>query len=339
MAPIESLSHIIRIPRLGKIRLGVKVEQPGKNPYPRATDHFVVPPEVAEVFGEKPTELEIMFPTEDDSQWAQQWLRAYSLTQGLVCIGDGVSARRKIDTATGEMAGRDTKDWAWKDGLTCDPQECPDYLSKRCRRVMNLQVLIPKVAGLGVWQIDTSSFYSIVNINSMIRMLKAVIGRCSMIPLTLVLGPIEVSPPGMTKKTVRVLHIRKDIKLAELARLAELPPARVLLPEPEVEEVPEDLYPPEVLDEDEPIPEELPTEPFLHDISNQMLLAWAAVRSILKAAKPMEAQVKKWFKSNYDTDVELRDFDQEIPPQKFTEVALSRFHDVLLAFKESHSKR
>lgn len=337
--PIEGVSNIVRMPRLGKIRLGIKVEpEEGKHPYPKATDHFVVPPEVADVFGKKPTEFEIMFPTENPEQFAQQWLRAYSMTQGLVCVGDGVTARRKIDKATGGMAGRDTKDWDWKGGLTCDPQECPEYLSKRCRRVMNLQVLIPSVAGLGVWQIDTSSFYSIVNINSMIQMLKAILGRCSMIPLTLVLGPIEVTPPGLSKKTVRVMHIKKDIKLADLARLAQLPVAQVLVPEPEVEEAPGDLYPEEVLAEGETkaiakaetVAEELPAD--------QMLIAWNAVKGMLKQTKPMPAPVTKWFREHFSIDVEMKDFDQDEPPEKFTERMLSRFHDSLLAFKEKQRK-
>jgi hypothetical protein len=235
------------MPRLGKIRLGVKIEGQGKSPYPKATDFFVCPPEVQDVFGEKPKELQIMFPTEEPEQFAQQWLRAYSLTQGLVCIGDGAISKRKIDLATGGIAGHETKDWEWRNGLPCDPQDCPEYIRKRCRRVMNLQFLIPQVEGLGVWQIDTSSFYSIVNINSMIKLVKNLCGRVSFIPLTLCLGPIEVTPPGMTKKTVHVMHINQDIKLAELQQWGQREPTKALLPEPDVDEPPEDLFPNEII--------------------------------------------------------------------------------------------
>ncbi len=253
--PIEGISNIVRMPRLGKIHLGIKVEKPGKHPYPQATDYFVVPEEVAAVFGPEPKELEIMFPTEEPGQFAQQWLRAYSMTQGLVCIGDGVTSRRKVDKKTGAMASHETKDWEWREGLSCDPQDCPEYMAKRCRRVMNLQVLIPKVPGLGVWQIDTSSFYGIVNVNSMITLLKG-IGRCSFIPLKLCLGPIQVTPPGQTKKTVHVMHFKEDMTWAEMARLIQTAPPQAILsqgvipPEPEVEEPPGDLFPPEVLAEE-----------------------------------------------------------------------------------------
>jgi len=250
MCPIANLSDIVRMPRLGKIHLGVKVEAPGKNPYPRATDYFVCPPEVQEVFGPKPKELPIMFPVDTVEQFAQQWYRAYTRTQGLVCVGDGEVCRRKVDMDTGALASHVTIEgrWEWTEDLPCDPQECPEYATKSCRRVMNLQFLLPDVPGLGVWQIDTTSFYSIVNINSMIKMLKGMLGRCSMIPLTLVLGPVEVSPAGLKKKTVFIMHINKNIKLADMARLAQLPPARALIPEPEAEEPPEDLYPKEVLE-------------------------------------------------------------------------------------------
>lgn len=240
--PIEGLSDVVRIPRLGKIHLGVKAISGKGAEYPKATDHFVVPEEVAAVYGPRPTEIEIMFPVEDPEIFAQQWLRAYSLSQGLVCIGDGLEAHRKVDVETGALADHKTNQWEWKD-ITCDAQECPEYQTKRCRRVMNLQFLLPRVPGLGVYQIDTSSFYSIVSINSMIKMLKGMLGRCAMVPLTLALGPIEVSPLGLTKKTVYTMHIKKDIKLAELAQIAQLPPGKVLIPEPETEKPPEDLFP------------------------------------------------------------------------------------------------
>ena len=115
MSPIKGISDIVRMPRLGKIRLGEKIEKPGKHPYPKACDSFVCPPQVQKVFGEKPTKLRIMFPTEDPSQWAQQWLRCYSMSQGLVCIGNGRTCRRKVDTETGDIANSETKEWVWKD--------------------------------------------------------------------------------------------------------------------------------------------------------------------------------------------------------------------------------
>ena len=248
--PIENLSNRVKVPRIGKIHLGVK-DQTTKDghpiDYPKATDYFVVPDEVREVYGDKPVELDIMLPAEDAELFAPQYLKAYSLSQGLICRGDGIKATRKIDLKTGALADSKTGAWDWRE-VNCDPQECELYLRKQCRQVMNLLVLLPKVPGLGVYQIDTSSYHSIVNINSMVRLLKAVLGRCSMIPLTLVLRPQEVAPQGTTKKTVHVLDIRQNTTLADLAKQALLPPARVLMPEV-TEEIPEDLYPASIIGE------------------------------------------------------------------------------------------
>lgn len=320
MSPIVNLSDLVRMPRLGKIRLGVKVEAPGKHPYPRAVDYFVCPPEVQAVFGEKPKELEIMFPTEDAHLFSQQWLRGYSMTQGLICIGNGETCRRKVDIATGDIAGRDTRQWEWRDGLPCNPQDCPEYGAK-CRRVMNLQFLLPDVPGLGVWQIDTSSFYSIVNINSMIKMLQAILGRCSMIPLTLALGPVEVSPPGQKKKTVYIMHIQKGVRLADLARVAQLPPARVLIPEPEAEEPPSDLFPEPVLAGEEPPPEaeeEGPPADTFPGLDEEREAEWNEIRRLMLLTQVNTGMVRSFFVQEHDLTLSKDEAEADAPPAMAT---------------------
>lgn len=356
--PIEGLSDLVRIPRLGKIRLGIKAKSREKGTeYPKATDYFVVPDEVKEVYGDKPTELDIMFPVEDPELFAQQWLRAYSLSQGLVCISNGIEGRRKVDMATGAIADHETKQWEWKE-INCDPQDCPEYQTKRCRRVMNLQFLLPRVAGLGVYQIDTSSFYSIVNINSMTKMLKGVLGRCSMIPLTLALGPIEVSPPGLTKKTVYIMHIKKNIRLAELAKLAQLPLGRVLIPEPETEEPPDDLFPDGILADNaksksprrqkpitespkdaELFPED--QEPEIPQVDEQLLKGWQIVRESVKTLNITDKQISKWF-AHYGVTMSLVDFARALPPARIPEITndlLSNFQAMLDAYREQKTSK
>ena len=352
--PIEGLSNIVRIPRLGKIRLGIKTKSEKKGAeYPKATDYFVVPDEVKAVYGEQPKELEIMFPVEEPEMFAQQWLRAYSLSQGLVCIGDGSEARRKIDVETGALANHQTNQWEWHQ-VTCEPQECPEYQTKRCRRVMNLQFLLPKVPGLGVWQIDTSSFYSIVNINSMIKMLQGMLGRCSMIPLTLALGPIEVSPPGLSKKTVYIMHIKKDIKIAELARVAQLPPAKVLIPEPETEEPPEDLFPQGIIGDAQPkrklkdLPwkdegkegtetKEVKEEEELPQIDDDLLKGWKIATSTIHELGVSDKQIRKWF-AHYGIDVGLAEFAKALPRKDMTNDMISKFVTTLDAYKEQKAE-
>ena len=40
MSPIKDLSDIRRMPRLGKVRLGIKVEPEGKKPLPTMSERF-----------------------------------------------------------------------------------------------------------------------------------------------------------------------------------------------------------------------------------------------------------------------------------------------------------
>lgn len=257
MSPIKGVSEIRRLPRLGKIRLGIKVTPPGKNPYPKATDFFVVPDDIMEYVSDKPKQLQIMFPVEDAEVFAPQFLKCYSFTQGLICRGDGVKTIRKVDVDTGDIASHLTEQWEFRE-MTCNPDTCPQAvgdperdIKPQCRRVMNLLFVLPNVPGLGVWQLDTSSFYSIVNINSCLDVIRGLCGRISGIPLTLSLEPREVTPPGIKKKTVHVLHIRSNLKLADLQKIARRPPVKALMPAVEEEEPPEDLFPEETLVEAE----------------------------------------------------------------------------------------
>lgn len=265
--PIKGVSERRMLPRLGKIRLGIKVQEPQKHPYPKATDYFVVPDEIKGYVGEKPKQLRIMFPVENPEIFAPQYLKCYSMTQGLVCRGDGVRSTRKVDVDTGDIADHTTERWEFKE-MTCNLDTCPELvgapergIKPRCRRVMNLMFLLPEVPGLGAWQLDTSSFYSIVNLNSCVDVIKGLCGRIAGLPLTLSLEPREVTPPGVKKKTVHVLHLRSDLRLAELQKIAAKPPVQALMPAVEEEEPPEDLFPPEVLAEAEGVESEPPPAP------------------------------------------------------------------------------
>ncbi len=240
--PIKGLSEQRRMPRLGKIRTGVKV--PNKNSageHPEAVDYFVLPQEIAHQFGDKPRSIPIMFPVEDEAKFASQYYKAYSSFRGLVCKGDGETCNRLIDVKTGDFAHRDSAETVRKE-LPCTGRDCPMYQQKKCKEVMNLQFLIPSIPGLGVWQLDTGSYHSIVAVNSAIDLIRSVCGRIAMIPLKLTIEPKEVAPDGK-KKTVNILQIRNDITLSEIQKLGALPGSQVLIPPPDEDEVPEELYP------------------------------------------------------------------------------------------------
>jgi hypothetical protein len=206
--PIKGISEVIRLPRLGKIRLGIKKETEG-TAYPEPTDYFVCPEEVKKVYGEKPHEIPIMFPTNDPSQWASQYLRCYSESRRLICRGNG-----KIAVTRGRVRNpySPVSEDAELREIHCHPASCNYYQHGICRRVMNLQFLLPECPGFGVYQMDTSSFHSMVNINSSLTLIRTICNRFAMIPLSLQLIEKEVQPEGQTK-IVRVLNLAPGYSL------------------------------------------------------------------------------------------------------------------------------
>lgn len=265
--PISGFSDRVRLERLGKIRLGRRVPSQ-RNPeqtYPQATPYFVCPPEIQKVYGETPTEMHpIMFPTDNPDDWMSQFYRCYSMSYGLICMGDGVTANQRTDLATGAVVDRNTKEgnWEWKE-ISCEGEDCPLFISRQCRPMMRLQFLLPDVPGLGVWELVTSSRHSRLNIQSTIHLIRSMAGgRIKMIPLTLSLEDQEATPKGEKKKTIHIVHLKHDLKLGDFLRLASQPIAeRFQLASPTgqtpetaaAEDMPEDLMPP-LEDGEEPPP-------------------------------------------------------------------------------------
>ena len=313
---IKGVSDVVRLPRLGKIRLGIKKETDNGTPYPSPTDYFVCPAEVKKVFGEKPKELRIMFPTNDQSQWASQYLRCYSASRGLICRGDGESAVARIDTKTGEIATRDAEDTELRE-VVCSPHNCTFYQRGQCRRVMNLQFLLPDCPGFGVYQLDTSSFHSIVNVNSSLELISGICGRLSMIPLSLKLVEQEVQPEGR-RKTVRVLSLTAPYTLTEIQKYAQIPPGQTLLLPPPDSEAPDDLFPDEILETKESTKDTA-------QMDEELVWLWDKAKSKIWQFDIQDSQIANWFQRNYRIEAALSDFDSPLPPAKFTAEQLQRF--------------
>lgn len=168
---IKGLSDKRRLPRLNTIRLGIKKLSPktGKE-YPTETDYFVCPEEVRKVYGDQPTELEVMIPINDIDSVFPTSYNFYGSGKGLKCKGDGEFASR-VNETTKEM-----------EQVVCPCQLLED---KKCKQVANLMVMIPKVSVGGIYQIRTSSYNSIVDIQSGLDYVSALVGRFAMIPLKL----------------------------------------------------------------------------------------------------------------------------------------------------------
>lgn len=243
MSPIKNLTDIRRYPRLGKLRIGKKSisERSGKE-YPDKLDHFICTDEDADgptasaeafraVYGLKPRTLNVMLTSDDPEIVAPAWYRRYT-SYGLACKGDGEHANEsevkgQRNEPTGQMIERDCP--------------CDDYPTK-CKQVMNLQVMIPDVEGIGVWQIDTTSFYSITNIYSMMEMIARMNGgRVHGIPLKLSVVPKQVQPSGK-KVTIYCLELNAAVKLGDLKALPGAVDETKELPDPDKDPAPTELY-------------------------------------------------------------------------------------------------
>jgi len=316
MSPIKGISEIVRLPRLGKIKLGVKEAGADGILYPTPTDHFVCPDEVKKVFGETPRELRIMFPTDDETQWASQYLKFYSKDGSLLCRGDGETALARVETINRESGSKGEIITKLLE-MPCDPERCPCSRQGYCRRVMNLQFLLPDCPGFGIYQIDTGSRYSIYNINSGLKLTRGICERLAMIPLSLKLVAQDIVVAGK-KKTIHVLSLTAPYSLAEIQKYAQTPPGRVLLPPLPDNEVPDDLFPLEVFGREKATNQSPDTEKVLVEL-------WTRVKSKVWQLDVRDTQIADWFRRNYHIDVRLSDFDLLTPPAQVTIESLEHF--------------
>ena len=243
--PIKGISDILRIPRVGKIHLGIKKTNATGKEYPTATDHFVVKEDDStsgqaaaafrSVYGDKPKEISIAFPSDNPDDFFPQWLSSYRSINGryeLYCQGNGETASR-VDGQGSRVA------------IPCMHKDCPIYVDGKCKDLGRLQFFLPEVPGLGCWQLDSTSYHTMVNLNSSIAMIRAFTGgKIKMMPLTLRLVPKVVSPDGKPK-TVFVLDLQiENMRLVDFLQQAPMLTAAF---SPSVEpiaqdELPEDLY-------------------------------------------------------------------------------------------------
>ena len=167
---IKGLSDRRRLPRLGSIRLGIKKKSSKGVDYPSEVDYFVCPEEVQAIYGPQPKELDIMVPiNEIDSVFPCSY-KYYGSSRGLICQGDGEFAYR-VNPESKEM-----------EQIPC-PCELLD--SGKCKQSASLMVMLPKVSVGGIYQIRSSSYNSIVDIQSGLDYVSALLGRFAMVPLTL----------------------------------------------------------------------------------------------------------------------------------------------------------
>ena len=315
MSPIKGISEIVRLPRLGKIRLGIKEESSDGKLYPTPTNYFVCPDEVKKVFGEKPRDLRIMFPTEDREQWASQYLRCYSDSGSLICRGDGETALARVETINRETSSKGEIISKLLE-MPCNPDRCPIHKQGHCRQVMNLQFLLPDCLGFGVYQLDTSSYHSMKNINAMLTLIDSICQRVSMIPLSLQLVEQPVQPDGYDK-VAYVLKLTCYLSLVDAQKFSRMPRGKALLPPPDTE-APDDLFPKQArVNTDSP--------QHIHNEDENLIELWTKAKNRIYHHDIQDFQIIRWFEKNYHVGVRLKDFDPPKPPAKLTAEMLSHF--------------
>lgn len=244
---IKGLSEIRRLPRIGKIHLGVKnTSDKSGGIYPTQTDYFVIedkntPKEIIqkikEIYGERPQHLDIYFFSDNIEDIFPQYLKRYSKGQ-LLCKGNGETAQ-SIDPKTGEAKE-----------IPCLYKNCPYYQQKLCKTIGHLKFCIQGIPG-GFFQIDTSSKNSIIQINTAIDMIKQQNnGHIANILLKLTLVPIQVQVRNENttfKKTTYILNIYQDSNNLntnkENINAAMSSSNNNIIFDEDDKEVPEDLFP------------------------------------------------------------------------------------------------
>jgi len=214
--PIKGLSETRRITRGGYIRLGeMKVSPRTGAEYPSAVDYFIpdfedqsIQETFRELYGDRPRRITVAPPPPGDpAQFFPQWYKCYGKTSGLKCKGDGEQAQRSINGGMEE--------------ISCPgPDACDFGKEHGCRAVASLQVFIKGLPTLEVFQINTGSRNSIINLNSGIDMLQWLRGGRGIagVWVDLVIVPQEATVDGK-KKNIYVMKLIMPVGLDDVQKL------------------------------------------------------------------------------------------------------------------------
>ena len=246
------------LPRLGKIRTGIKKLSAKGNEYPEEMPYFVLDPveqvldkmgnvigqreneyiaKAVEIFGDKPYELEIAFPVDDLDMCASHFMKWWGgdvkkRKSLLMCIGDGSYAHYQGDKQVPglndpsipkdySVIGENSR--AKIANRVCNAEFCPQALSGNCKPNMNLRVVIPKISMFGTFQIDTTSVQAMDSILGSISTARAAlrmqgIHSIAGVPLTL----YRERTPNKHNNVNYIMKVRvSEKRLAEEASLLE----------------------------------------------------------------------------------------------------------------------
>lgn len=230
--PIKDLTPQRRLPRGGHIRLGeMKKSAKTGNQYPSAVDYFIADFDnkdhealFYQIYGEKPKRIKVCFGHNDPEKVFPQYYKCYGQS-GLKCKGDGETAGRWIDGELVEVdcVGPDDCPFAAQNGRDGKPG---------CKRLASLQVFVHGIPELCVFQINTTSRNTIINVNTGLELLDRLTnGNVAGTWVWLRMVPMEVQAEGK-KKTVHVLDIEIPVGMHNVHQLERAFSAPLALPAP-----------------------------------------------------------------------------------------------------------
>lgn len=211
----DGSSEEFRPTRIGKIHLGEKRKTAAGKEYPAALDYFRFDddalrqyPQIRDLYGDKPTELDVVVTSDSIEDVFQQRMEMYGKTRGLKCAGDGKVGYRFMCERCQSLACQ-CGDGKGNDRLAKFEVPCPcEWAEKRvCSRKGKLFVILWKVSWQGVWEVHTGSRNSILDIQSGLRQCRDMCRGLIMVPMTLRLAPRVCFPKGMqtTKYTMQLM--------------------------------------------------------------------------------------------------------------------------------------
>lgn len=286
------------IPRVGKLRLGVKIERMKDGntiSFPSAVDYFVVNEDAStnrqsaesfhEVYGAEPRELDIVLPAPRTEDVLEGSWRLY---------GGGGKMKRKCNGR--ECVTRDDDgNWAGPMPCACEAAGIPLETRNRkgdlvknpehCALRWTLTVMLMRVAGVGCWQLDTGSVMASEGLTESLRMLESFRGHLQGAQATL-----RVVPRQGKSGTVYIAELSSlDITPQQALAIASDNATRVSLPASSLDDEPDplldgavhELVAGEVAGDEHPFPHEPVTTP---------VVATGELRKALAALNPHQKQ-------------------------------------------------
>lgn len=175
-----------------------------------------------------------MFPPAAPELFFAQWYKRYGVSTLVKCKGDGEIATSTPDFAKGlEKIGEDERGFIQ---VKCLGPECPYQKGDKpqCSRMASLQIILPDLVGMGVWQINTGSYNSIVNMNSAIDWLRGLCGRYAMIPITLMRVETDIQYEGRKTKHYILQVDQQSFSIGDIQKfVAATPVERALITAPD----------------------------------------------------------------------------------------------------------